>query len=227
MDSTLTHRIAEVRSKIIHACERVQRDPQSVQLLLASKTVDPMIIRDAFHAGASIFGENKVQEFIEKQPALSDLPIEWHFIGQLQSNKVKNILSKVQLIHSLDRLTLAEELEKQAEKMSLDFVNVLLEINSSNEANKGGIAPTQVLDFLNEIKKFERIRIQGLMTVAIDGSEKDIRDCFRLTKQLLEKIRPAISGNTLSMGMSGDFELAIEEGSTLVRLGSSVFGKRI
>lgn len=227
MESTLTHRIAEVRSKITHACERAGRDPQSVQLLLASKTVDPLTIREAFHAGASLFGENKVQEFLEKQPALSDLPIEWHFIGQLQSNKVKSILSRVSLIHSLDRISLAEEIQKQAEKMNLDKVNVLLEINSSGEENKGGLAPDEAPGFANELKKFDRIQVQGLMTVAIDGSKDEARNCFRLTKKLLEKIRPHISGSILSMGMSGDYELAIEEGSTLVRLGSSVFGKRV
>ena len=215
MESTLAHRITAIKSKI----------PSSVELLLASKTKSPEIIREAFHAGVTLFGENKVQEFLEKRPALSDLPIEWHFIGQLQSNKVKAILPYVKLIHSLDRISLAEEIQKQAEKINT-HVNVLIEINSSGEPNKGGIALEQTVDFIRQLKRFDRIQIQGLMTVAIDGSDKEVRKCFRQTAELLKEIRPLISGDTLSMGMSGDYELAIEEGSTLIRLGSRVFGER-
>ncbi len=226
MENTLIHKIAEVRSKMVHSCEKVKRDPQSVELLLASKTIHPMIIRDAFHAGVSNFGENKVQDFLGKKPELSDLPIEWHFIGQLQSNKVKSILPHVKLIHSLDRLSLAEEIQKQALKLDVD-VNVLIEINSSGEANKGGISIEEAEQFILEIKKFDRIKIQGMMTVAVDGSEDEVRQCFRKTASLLKKLKPMISGHILSMGMSGDFEIAIEEGSTLIRVGSSVFGKRL
>ena len=225
MESTLTHQLAEIRSRVVHACERVKRDPKSVSVLLASKTIDPLRIRNAFNAGATLFGENKVQEFLEKYPSLTDLPIDWHFIGQLQSNKVKSILPLVTLIHSLDRLSLAEEIQKQAEKQSI-HVNVLIEVNSSGEINKGGIAPKDCAQFAQDLKRFDRIQVKGLMSVAIDGTPKQTRDCFRLTKLLLDEIRPFIAGDTLSMGMSNDFEVAIEEGSTLIRLGSSVFGKR-
>ena len=225
MESTLIHRIAEVRSKIIHACERSGRDPSTVTLSLASKTVDPLIIRDAFHAGVTVFGENKSQEFLEKLPSLSDLPIEWHFIGQLQSNKVKSILPHISLIHSLDRLSLAEEIQKQADRLDIT-VPVLVEINSSGEANKGGVPLGEAIQFIDSLKKFHRIKIQGLMTVAVDGNEEEIRSCFRKTANLLKEVKSKISGHTLSMGMSGDFEMAIEEGSTLIRVGSIVFGKR-
>ena len=229
MEEALTHRIAQIRSRIVHACEKAGRDPQSVELLLASKTVDASRVREAFHSGVSSFGENKAQELLDKVPQLTDLPIEWHFIGQLQSNKVSSILPWVQLIHSLDRLSLAQEIQKQAEKLSI-HVKVLIEVNSSGEANKGGLSPAEVPEFITTLKKFDRIQIQGLMTVAIDGTDHhhtdQIRDCFRRTQLLMKKIRPLIAGDTLSMGMSGDFETAIEEGSTLIRVGSSVFGKR-
>ncbi len=215
MESSLLSRIAEIRSKI----------PPSVHLLLASKTVEPMRIREVFQAGVALFGENKAQELVEKIPFLNDLPIEWHFIGQLQSNKVKMILPHVQLIHSLDRISLAKEIQSQAEKMNLQ-VNALIEINSSGEANKGGIALDQAAHFARELKKMDRIHLQGLMTVAVDGSKEEIRSCFRRTAELMKELRPFLEGETLSMGMSGDYEIAIEEGSNLIRLGSSVFGKR-
>lgn len=225
MEPSFIHTLAEIRSKITHACERSGRDPQSVKLLLASKTVSPIRIREAFHAGAELFGENKVQELTSKLPDLSDLPIEWHFIGQLQSNKVKLILPHVKLIHSLDRISLADEIQKQAEKLKI-HVSVLIEVNSSGEENKGGISLDKTEEFIHSLKNHDRIIIEGLMTVPINGSEKEIRECFKHTKNLLERVRPLIKGNTLSMGMSGDFEWAIEEGSTLIRIGSKVFGQR-
>jgi pyridoxal phosphate enzyme (YggS family) len=225
MEPKLIHQIAEIRSRMVHACERAGRNPTSVRLLLASKTVDPMRIRDAFHAGADLFGENKVQELVSKLPDLTDLPIEWHFIGQLQSNKVKQIVPHVKLIHSLDRMSLAEEIQKQAIKFN-QTVNVLIEVNSSGEENKGGIAIDQTEDFIRELKKFDRIRICGLMTVPMNGTEKQVRECFRKTKSLLDRVSPLLEDQILSMGMSGDFEWAIEEGSTLIRVGSSVFGQR-
>jgi pyridoxal phosphate enzyme (YggS family) len=225
MNEALTHSIAEVRSKMVHACERSHRDPQSVQLLLASKTVSTSRIRDAFHSGVSLFGENRVQEFLEKLPDLQDLPIEWHFIGQLQSNKVKQILPHVSLIHSLDRLSLAEEIQKQAEKLSLQ-ANVLIEVNTSGESAKGGLRPDEIGTFLDQLEKFDRIHVRGIMTVPVDGPEPEVRRCFQIARNLLLQIRPRIEGDLLSMGMSGDFEWAIEEGSTLIRVGSSVFGKR-
>ena len=225
METSFIHTLAEIRSKITHACERSGRDPQSVKLLLASKTVSPIRIREAFHAGAELFGENKVQELTSKLPDLSDLPIEWHFIGQLQSNKVKLILPHVKLIHSLDRISLADEIQKQAEKLKI-HVSVLIEVNSSGEENKGGISLDKTEEFIHSLKNHDRIIIEGLMTVPINGTEKEVRECFKRTRLLLEQIRPLIKGDTLSMGMSGDFEWAIEEGSTLIRIGSKVFGQR-
>ena len=225
METELIHKIAEIRSRMVHACERSGRDPSSVRLLLASKTVDPLRVRDAFHAGAELFGENKVQELTSKIPELTDLPIEWHFIGQLQSNKVKQVVPHVKLIHSLDRMSLAEEIQKQAIKFN-QTVNVLIEVNSSGEENKGGIALDQTEHFICELKKFDRIRICGLMTVPMNGTEKQVRDCFRKTKSLFDRVSPLLEDQILSMGMSGDFEWAIEEGSTLIRVGSSVFGQR-
>jgi len=225
MEPQLIHQIAEIRSRMVHACERSGRSPDSVRLLLASKTVTPLRIRDAFHAGAELFGENKVQELVSKLPDLADLPIEWHFIGQLQSNKVKQILPHVKLIHSLDRLSLAEEIQKQAMKFD-QTVDVLIEVNSSREENKGGIAIDQTENIIRDLKKFDRIRICGLMTVPVNGTEKQVRECFRKTKSLLDQVAPLLDDQILSMGMSGDFEWAIEEGSTLIRIGSSVFGQR-
>jgi pyridoxal phosphate enzyme (YggS family) len=225
MENEFIHKIAEIRSRMVHACERAGRDPSTVRLLLASKTVSPLRIRDAFHAGADLFGENKVQELVSKLPDLADLPMEWHFIGQLQSNKVKQILSSVKLIHSLDRMSLAEEIQKQAFKIN-QRVNVLIEVNSSGEENKGGIPIDQTEQFIRDLKPLDRIRICGLMTVPVNGTEKQVRECFRKTKSLLDQVAPLIEDQILSMGMSGDFEWAIEEGSTLIRVGSSVFGQR-
>ena len=225
MNESLTHSIAEVRSRMVHACERAGRDPESVSLLLATKTVTPSRLRDAFHSGATLFGENRVQEFLEKLPSLNDLPIDWHFIGQLQSNKVKSILPHVSLIHSLDRMSLAEEIDKQAEKLSLQ-VNVLIEVNTSGESAKGGLSPDEVPAFIETISHLGRIHVQGLMTVPVDGNETEVRACFQKAKQLRDQLLPKLGLGILSMGMSGDFEWAIEEGSTLIRVGSTVFGKR-
>lgn len=225
MNESLIHAISEVRSRMIHACERVHRDPSSVKLLLATKTVDPFRIREAVHAGATLLGENRVQEFLEKLPSLIDLPIEWHFIGQLQSNKVKSILPHVKLIHSLDRLSLADEIQKQAEKLSL-HANVLIEVNTSGESSKGGIQPEELENMIQKFKTYDRIHLQGIMTVPVEGTESEVRNCFQIAKKLLEKHRSELGEGILSMGMSGDFEWAIEEGSTLIRVGSTVFGKR-
>ncbi len=170
-------------------------------------------------------GENRVQELLEKLPSLSDLPIEWHFIGQLQSNKVKSLLPHVKLIHSLDRLSLAEEIQKQAEKLSLE-VNVLIEINTSGESSKGGVPPSELENMISKLKSFPRVHVQGIMTVPVDGSEAEVRRCFQTAKELLDEHRSQLGEGILSMGMSGDFEWAIEEGSTLIRVGSTVFGKR-
>lgn len=226
MNSELVHRISEVRSRIVHACERANRDPSEIRLLLASKTVAPEIIREAFHAGVNLFGENKAQELNDKYPQLNDLPIEWHFIGNLQSNKVKTVMDKVSLIHSVDRMSLAEEIQKQALHANRT-ISILIEINSSGEASKGGVSPDHFQEFLDQISGMSQLRIEGLMTMAIDGNEAEIRKCFRITRNLLEKNRPKIKGTILSMGMSGDYEIAVEEGSTLIRIGSGVFGKRI
>lgn len=223
--SSLTHSIAVVRSRMVHACERARRDPTSVNLLLASKTVEPERIREAYQAGVKLFGENRAQELVEKLPLLRDLAIEWHFIGNLQTNKVKAILPHVSLIHSLDRLSLADEIEKQAEQLGIQ-VRVLVEINSSGEPSKGGLDPAQVPSFLNSLKSYPHLRIEGVMTLAKEGNEKEIRKCFKKTADVFRENRGLFHGSILSMGMSGDFELAIEEGSTLVRVGSGVFGSR-
>ena len=205
--------------------------------MLVTKTVSVERIREAFEAGHRDFGENRVQELLEKKPGLP-AEIRWHFIGHLQSNKVKPLLKSAEpfLLHSLDRIPLAEEIEKQAEKMGIE-VDALLEVNTSGEAAKSGFSPEEFPAALEKIKALNRIRIRGLMTIGpLTGEGQKIRSSFRTLRELRDRLFPnwpdvrpiGKEGGPLelSMGMSSDFEIAIEEGATIVRIGSAVFGER-
>lgn len=227
----IKNNITAVVKRIENACLSCARDPKEVKLLLATKTVIPDKIKIAFEAGQTLIGENKVQEIKSKFNELAGFPHQKHFIGHLQTNKIKDILNhNVTCIQSLDRLDLAEKLHQRLtfEKKEID---VLIQVNTSAEESKFGINPEDTVEFIKQVSLFENIHIKGLMTIGLFSAETEkVRKCFRLLKQLQqETIRqniPNVKMNELSMGMSGDLETAIEEGATIVRMGTAIFGHR-
>ena len=221
--------MAQVTERIEKACQKVNRDPQEVTLIAVSKTKPIEMLQEAYEAGARDFGENKVQELMDKIPALPD-DIRWHMIGHLQRNKVKYIIDKVYLIHSVDSLKLAEEISKEALKHHVT-ANILVEVNVAGEKSKFDTSLKEAEDPVLEIAKLPGICVKGLMTIAPfveDGEEN--RKYFRILKQLsvdiLQKNNDNSIGNILSMGMTGDYEVAVEEGATYVRVGTGIFGER-
>lgn len=222
-------RLQSIRERIHTAARKAKREASSLELLPVTKTVEPHKILEAYEAGIRSFGENRVQELLEKMDSLPR-DIEWHMIGRLQTNKVKYIVGRVKLIQSLDRLELLKEIERQAVKKGIQEVSCLLEINSSGEPQKGGLQPEEAEDFIKKISADSPIRLKGLMTVGplADDQEK-VRVSFRKMKTLqtaLKEKYPGHQWDILSMGMSGDYEIAIEEGATLLRIGSLIFGSR-
>lgn len=219
-----------MRARIHQACHRAGRPPQDVNLILVTKTVPHERIREALLTGECLLGENKAQELREKAPALKDTPARWHFIGQLQSNKLKDVLPWVEMIHSIDRLSLAEKLNQRLTEENRRLP-VLLQVNTSYEASKAGVAPEQALELLQRVAELPALQLRGLMTIgALSEDEQTVRDSFRRLAELRDRARqlplPEPELPELSMGMSGDFEWAIEEGATLVRVGSAIFGAR-
>jgi pyridoxal phosphate enzyme (YggS family) len=222
--------LKEVHHRITDACLLAGRNPADVELLLAVKTVAPENIRIAIEAGETLIGENKMQELRDKDSGLKDLVIERHFIGHLQTNKVKDVLKYVSCVQSLDRLSLAEELHKQLEKQHRTL-DVFVQVNTSYEESKFGLPPEEVLDFIKKIKEYPTLHIKGLMTIGLlDVDKEKMQPSLRLLREIRDTIYDAkIEGLTslkLSMGMSQDLELAIAEGSNMVRIGTSVFGNR-
>lgn len=223
--------LAAVRQRIANACARVGRDPAEVRLLPVSKTVSQERLRVAYAAGCRELGENKVQEAQLKAEGMSDLTdLRWSIIGHLQTNKAKHVARFAHEFQALDRLRLAEALDRrlQQEGRSLD---VLVQVNTSGEESKFGLAPQDVLSFVRKLPSFSALRVRGLMTLAVfSPHESQVRPCFSLLRELRERLRedaPAgVAMEELSMGMSGDFELAIEEGATTVRVGQAIFGPR-
>lgn len=224
MKATIISNIQAVRQRIKAACDLAGRDVQDVQLLLATKTVPPEKIRIAIEAGETLIGENKVQEFRDKQEALQDLRIERHFIGHLQTNKVKDVLKYVSCIQSLDRIALAQELDKrlQSEGKSLD---VFIQVNTSYEESKFGVAPEAVETLIKQVQSYGTMHIKGLMTIGLlDVEVEKMRPSLRLLREIKERL--GMQQLQLSMGMSQDLEPAIAEGSNIVRVGTSIFGNR-
>jgi pyridoxal phosphate enzyme (YggS family) len=225
--------VAQVRGQIAAAAARAGRDPSSIKLVAVSKTKPVSAIYEAYGEGLNVFGENYAQELISKinSEPLSGLPdIEWHMIGHIQTNKVKMLIGKTFLIHSLDSIRLAETIQKHAEKASLT-VDVLVEVNIAGEADKFGFSPAQTFGAVEQIARFCNIKILGLMASApyTDDPESS-RKYFKQLNELYLDIRHKRLDNTrmhiLSMGMSGDFQVAIEEGSTMLRIGTRLFGSR-
>ena len=220
--------LSYIEERIIKACERVGRKREEVLLLGASKGVPLERIREFYKCGLSTFGENRVQEFFKKWEGLKDLSIDWHFIGRLQSNKVKYIIDKVSLVHSLDRESLLEELEKRAKAINR-VQEVLVEVNVGKEETKGGIEPENLRAFFEKAMQAENVRVLGLMCIPPYRKDpEEIRPYFSLLRRLKEDLEKEFGVKLphLSMGMSHDFEVAIEEGATIIRVGTLLFGGR-
>jgi pyridoxal phosphate enzyme (YggS family) len=218
-----------VMDRIASAAKRAGRTPSSVGLVVVTKTVDVEKIREATAAGASILGENRVQEAKEKIEKLGQIA-HWHLIGHLQTNKAKYAVKLFGLIHSVDNLELAKELDKQAAKIN-KVQDVLIEVNIAGEAAKAGVAMDGAASLIREAAKLKNISIKGLMTMPpYSENPEDSRPYFRELRKLAAGIRkediPGVSLQELSMGMSGDFEVAVEEGATMVRVGTAIFGER-
>lgn len=218
-----------VRQNINDACQKCNRSIEAVTLIAVSKTKPVSMLKECYEAGVRDFGENKVQEIMAKYDQMPK-DVRWHMIGHLQRNKVKYIIDKVCLIHSVDSIRLAKEISKQAIKAS-KVMDILLEVNIADEESKFGASKTELLDLVREVCNLPGVRIKGLMTVApyVDNSEEN-RQYFVKMRQLCVDINAQNidneNMNMLSMGMSGDYQVAIEEGATYVRVGTSIFGER-
>jgi hypothetical protein len=221
--------LARIRAAIAAACARCGRDPTSVHLVAVSKTHPAARVEEAYTAGQTCFGESYVQEFLAKAE-LVKVPVTWHFIGHLQSNKVRGLPGRVALIHSVDRLSLAEEIDHQWGKVGAR-AEVLIEVNLGGETSKAGVAEADVLPLLQRLALLPHLSIRGLMTLPpyLDDPE-EVRHYFRRLRELATQLDalalPGVSMAELSMGMSDDFTVAIEEGATLVRIGTAIFGAR-
>lgn len=222
--------ISQIRYRMDNACLKADRDKASVQLLLATKTVPAERIRLALEAGETLTGENKVQELKEKAGMLDGLSIERHFIGHLQTNKIKEVLKYVTCIQSVDRIELGEKLDARLrfEQKTLD---VYVQVNTSFEDSKFGAHPDEALSLIKKLRSLETMRIKGLMTIGLfDADPEKVRPSFRLLREIRDAaINDGLLSREqqgLSMGMSGDLETAIEEGATIIRVGTAVFGKR-
>ena len=225
----LKDKLSNVYNEIEKSCEAGNRKCDEVTLIAVSKTKPVETIQEAYDLGVRIFGENKVQELAEKFEVLPR-DIEWHMIGHLQRNKVKYIIDKVKCIHSVESLRLAETIEKEAKKHER-IIDVLVEVNVAGEDSKFGLSPEETPSFIEEISKFTHLRVQGLMTIApfVDDPEEN-RPVFKALKKLSVDIAAKnidnVNMNVLSMGMTNDYQVAIEEGATMVRVGTGIFSER-
>lgn len=225
----LSENLKQVQSNILAACKRSGRNPEDVTLIAVSKTKPVPMLQEIYDLNIREFGENKVQELCDKYPVLPE-DIHWHLIGHLQRNKVKYIVDKVALIHSVDSLRLAEEIEKEAEKKQVT-VPILLQVNVAKEDSKSGFYVEEIEEVLPRIAALKHLKIEGLMTIApFVSNPEENRQVFSTLKQLSVDITSKnidnVSMNILSMGMTGDYEVAIEEGATHVRVGTGIFGER-
>ena len=228
---TVKNNLFIIHKRIKTACEKANRDVNDVRLLLATKTVSAERIGFALECGESLIGENKVQELKEKEEKLTQYNCEKHYIGHLQTNKIKEALRYVTCIESIDRLDLVQKIDQrlQFEGRSID---ILVQVNTSYEESKFGLDPINVIPFIKKISKYDTLRIKGLMTIGLFSTEEEkVRRCFRLLKdiqqQVIEENIMNVDMTQLSMGMSGDLEVAIDEGATIVRVGTAIFGERI
>jgi pyridoxal phosphate enzyme (YggS family) len=221
--------LEHIRQRIATACERSGRDPEAVRLVAVSKTKPAAMVEAAAEAGQKLFGESYVQEFSDKADAVK-IPVEWHFVGGLQSNKVKYLRGRVAMIHSVDRFSLAREIDRQWGKLDR-AAEVLIQLNLAGEVSKSGVGEEELESLVRRVSELPHVRIRGLMTLPpwCDDPE-EVRPYFRRLRELAARIAalelPGVEMGELSMGMSHDFETAIEEGATLVRVGTAIFGAR-
>ncbi|SHH63771.1 YggS family pyridoxal phosphate-dependent enzyme [Desulfosporosinus lacus] len=225
----IEQRLMEVRQRINQAVERSNRDPSTIRLLAVSKTQPVSGLEEAYQAGQRAFAENRVQEWLEKAPSLPS-DCDWHLVGRLQTNKVKYLDQNVAMIHSLDRFPLLETLNNQGERRGIIWT-ALVQVNVARDPAKAGLMPEEVPDFLNSVGECPYVKVQGLMTIgALGASLTETQGYFRQLRELRDTLQsqkwPGVDLQELSMGMSQDFELAIEEGATLVRVGRQIFGER-
>ena len=230
METDISSNISLIRQRIEAASARSGRDPRSVRLMAVSKTVALERIREALEAGITLLGENYVQEAREKIPAIGHAA-EWHMIGHLQTNKVKYVVNLFDWIHSVDRLELARELDKRAGQ-NKRRLNVLIEVNVSGEESKNGMEPDAALELVRQVSFLPNISVRGLMTMPpYSDNPENSRPYFQALRKLRDEISataiPSIRMDELSMGMTDDFEVAIEEGATVIRVGRAIFGKRM
>ena len=225
----LKDQLQEVEKRIQAACDRAGRKREEVTLIAVSKTKPVETLQEAYDLGVRIFGENKVQELTAKYEALPK-DIHWHMIGHLQTNKVKYIIDKAELIHSVDSLKLAETIEKEAAKHDL-IADILVEVNVAEEERKFGMKMEEVIPFVEKVSAFPHVRVRGLMTIApfVEDPEENrsiFADLHKLYIDIKKKNHDNDTVSVLSMGMTNDYEVAIEEGATMVRVGTGIFGAR-
>ena len=233
MQSLIKENIEVIRKRIEKAAIKVGRNPSDIKLIAVTKNVEPQNIIEAIEAGVVDFGENRVQELLNKANIIeekSDKNIKWHMIGHLQTNKVKYIVDKITMIHSLDSLKLAQEIDRKAQKLG-KTIDVLIQVNIAEEVTKFGLKKYEVLDFVQMAGSLKNIKVKGLMTIApFAENPEQVRFVFSgLRKIFIDICRKNINNidmKYLSMGMSNDFEIAIEEGANIVRIGTAIFGKR-
>lgn len=232
MNEEILQNIAIIQERINNACKENGRNPDEVKLLLATKTVPAERIKIALQAGHTLIAENKVQELKEKYEVLKEIPHTNHFIGHLQTNKIKDLLKYgVSCIQSLDRLDLAEKIHQRLQ-FENKTIEVLIQVNTSFEESKFGVSPDNVIQLVKQVAQLETLKIKGLMTIGLFSAETEkVRKCFRLLKDIQQQIIalniPNVEMQELSMGMSGDMESAIAEGATIIRVGTAIFGQRI
>ncbi|HMO61888.1 MAG TPA: YggS family pyridoxal phosphate-dependent enzyme [Ferruginibacter sp.] len=232
MNEEILNNITDIQERINNACKESGRDTNEVKLLLATKTVPAERIKMALEAGYTLIAENKIQELKEKYEELKEIPHTNHFIGHLQTNKIKDLLKyNVSCIQSLDRLDLAEKLHQRLQ-FENKTIEVLIQVNTSFEESKFGVSPDNAIELVKQVAQLETLKIKGLMTIGLFSAETEkVRKCFRLLKDIQQQIIalniPNVEMQELSMGMSGDMETAIEEGATIIRVGTAIFGQRI
>jgi PLP dependent protein len=227
---TLKGNIDSIRQRILISAEKSGRKYEDIKIIAVSKTIGPDVMMEVIGNGILDLGENRVQELCEKYDIINK-ECNWHLIGHLQTNKVKYIIDKVTLIHSVDSLELAKEIQLRASKIS-SIQEILIQVNVSGEESKFGLNPIEVKDFIKEISTYPNVKIKGLMTIGPNTEDKEkIRMVFRNLKKIFIDIKQEnidnIDMDALSMGMSNDFEIAIEEGANIVRIGSAIFGQRL
>lgn len=225
----LKENLINIETNIANACERAGRNREEVTLIAVSKTKPVEMLKEAYDLGVRVFGENKVQELVDKYEALPK-DIRWHMIGHLQTNKVKYLIGKVEMIHSVDSLKLAETIEKESAKKNC-ITKILVEVNVAEEESKFGLHVDEVISFIEKISTFKHIQLCGLMTIApfVENSEENrtiFKNLHKLSVDIMEKNIDNRNVNVLSMGMTNDYEVAIEEGATMVRIGTGIFGIR-